>query len=198
MADDSFHQSAYGHANIAMRVMDIVDRVGVPKSSRIGTFHDKDHCDNWLQSGVIGDSLTYGDTFKILKMPNTEKYTLELTEGDSGWVKINNQADHPMRLYIGYMTTSPAPFVYPVMEARLEQTDLRVILEPSTIGYEENQKVHVPRLGDMGMVDPGEATIFFEVVEKAERPFRLVQTILTVDKPGRENLESGRWMEKTS
>jgi len=196
-ADDSFHQSAQGHADMARRVKEIVDRVGVPKNPRMGKFNDEDHCYNWLQTGVIPDKgLTYSNSFQMLQMPNTEKYTLELSDdAEQGWINVVNPVDHPMRLFVAYMTTSPAPYVYPLAEAWME-SNVRVQLEPAALNYPDKE-VHVPRLVDMGLVNPGDSRVFFRTLEKAERPFRLVQVILTIDSHAEsESLAGGNWLEE--
>jgi len=184
LGPDSYHLSKYGHADLARRVKALVDRVGVPKDeSTMGYFSSADYCLNWFQTGIIGDGLAYSDNAVVEKMPNTEKYAMSFEGEGESYIEMTNPSEHIMTFFIAFMTTGPAPCKYPKTEATRED-GTKFFLDPLATPWGANpeQKVHVSRLLKVGEVQPHKtARVTFESLEEeeTERPFRLVQVVLT-------------------
>ena len=180
LASDSFHLSPMGHENLANQVRAIVDRVGVSKNSRVNKFSHSDQCYNWFQTGEIGPGLTFGSNGKVSTMPNTQKYVLSFEGGNDeneSWFEIDNQSDGEMDLFVGYMTTGPAPSKYPFVEATREDGE-RYRLDPNARGWDK--PVHVSALVNLGRVAPHfRARVSFKSLEVTEWPFRLIQLMVT-------------------
>ena len=182
LAQDSFHLGPMGHEDIANQVQAIVDRVGVPKNMRVNKFSHIDQCYNWFQTGEIGPGLTFGSNGKVATMPNTQKYVLSFDGGNGNdekesWFEIDNQNDGEMELFVGYMTTGPAPSKYPMVEAIRENGE-RYLLDPNARGW--NKPVHVSALVNLGRVAPHfRARVSFKSLELTEWPFRMIQLMVT-------------------
>lgn len=184
LGPDSFHPSKEGHALIAKQVKALVDRIGVPKQPRINKFAAKDNCQSWFLNGRIGEGLTYSENTKLETMPNTKKYVLTFEKAAaadppaSGWIEMVNTSTKVMYFFIGYMVTGPPPSKYPVTEARREDTDHMVKIDP--VSDIEDMESHVVRLINLGEVQPGtNARVLFTPLEETEWPFRVVQAVLT-------------------
>lgn len=189
LSPDSFHPSAAGHEDIANRVKEIVDRVGVPKTKHVNSFSSVDQCNNWLQSGIIGEGVSYGPNGSIVQMPNTEKFALEFDfdkSNDGNWITVENQSNQEMDLAIGYMTTGPPPSKYPKVTATLDSSDEEIILDPETSASYGDKEVHITRLENLGVLEPlvHKKIHFKPPLEKTEWPFRLVQIMITPHEKG--------------
>jgi len=180
LASDSFHLSSMGHEDLANQVRAIVDRVGVSKNSRVQKFSHGDQCYNWFQTGEISPGLTFGSNGKLAAMPNTQKYVLSFEGGNNeneSWIEIDNQSDGEMDIFVGYMTTGPAPSRYPFVEATRENGE-RYRLDPNARGWDK--PVHVSALVNLGRVAPHfRARVSFKSLEVTEWPFRLIQLMVT-------------------
>lgn len=185
-ADDSFHLSEGGHAMLADQIKEIVDKVGIPKERTVGNFRGKDSCNNWFETGEIGDDIKYSPNGVVAPMPNTKKYVLSFepdaaTGDDSGWIEISNPSDEVMDLFVSYMTTGPPPSKYPAVEVtRGNFLKSKFTLDPDSTGWGEKE-VHVTRLTQIGHMNPGALNerIYFKPLEKIEYPFRLISVALT-------------------
>lgn len=186
LSTDSFHPSPNAHAFIANQVREIVERVGVPKHPRVNPFNQKDQCYSWLMDGKLDPSLTYGDSFKLTKMPNTEKYSLEFQndvplDGENGannYITVENHADEIMDLFIGYLTTSPEQ-KYPTVEA-YRTNGKKFQLQPHSVDKFGGKSVHVPEMVHLGfMKHKSSVRIYFKPLEESEWPFRITSIMIT-------------------
>ena len=132
-------------------------------------------------------------------MPNTNKYTLSFDgvgwdgERGDGWICVVNPTAGPLALYLGYMTTSPRPSLYPMTKVYIESVDDdgnvvnvsdTLVLDPNAVSDYENAKVHISRIANVGVVNPGYSFVRFQQVEQTERPFRLVSVMITTESVG--------------
>ena len=120
-------------------------------------------------------------------MPNTAKYTLWFTDGE-GWIKVTNRVNVPQSLYLGYMTTGPAPSLYPRTEVTLQTlitsevssgSEQPVVLDMNSADEFGGRAVHISRLQRVGVIQPGDTVVRFRELEEAARPFRLVSIMIT-------------------
>jgi len=182
LANDSYHLSAAGHHDIYESVKNIVDRVGVPKKSDTGKFSATDHCYNWMDSGEIGEGLSYAPNVKLDMMPNTEKYVLEFEsdfDGDDGnWIDVYNSNDEEMELSISYMAFGPPPSNYPEVEAIRENGE-RFLVSTETPPELAKKDLHVSRLKNLGTIGPNsKARVTFKPLETTKWNFRIVQLLI--------------------
>lgn len=181
LGNDSFHMSDKGHFWIYTQVKAIVDRVGVPKNPRVGEFSMIDQCYNWLLTGTLDESVEYSSSGSIVKMPRTEKYSLEFKdEGrDKNWILLENKSNEVMNIALGYMTTGPPPSKYPAVEAKRSDGE-RFVLDPNSSDAYGDKEVHISKSVDLGTIAPlSTLRIFFNPEEESEWPFRLVQIMVT-------------------
>jgi hypothetical protein len=182
LADDSFHLSAGGHEDIAKKVKAIVDRVGVPKQRTVNKFADDDRCSNWFLSGEIGEGITYAPNVSFGKMPNTEKYALNFEMGnekDGNWMEFENTSDKEMELSITYMTTGPAPSMYPEVEATSE-SGAKYLLDSKCMLDVGGKPIHISKLQNLGTVGAHSTVrITFKPLNSSEWPFRVAAAMLT-------------------
>jgi len=181
LADDSYHLSAAGHDEIYKFVKDIVDRVGVPKERTLGDFSFEDNCFSWMESGEIGEGISYAPNVKLDKMPNTQKYVLEfppeVTEEDQNWIEVENKSNKTMELSITYMVQSPDSN-YPEVEAITSNGDLYT-LSTDTPQHYEGKRVHISKLARLGYIQPNDkAHIQFKPKEKTAWNFRIIQVLV--------------------
>ena len=182
LGNDSFHMSAKGHFWIYTQVKAIVDRVGVPKSPRIGEFSVIDQCYNWLMTGTLDEAVEYSSNGSIVQMPNTQKFSLEFKDQgkDKNWILLENKSATVVDLSLGYMTTGPPPSKYPAVEAkRSDGGSIILSPDPSDTSYGD-KPVHITRSVGLGTIAPRtKLRIFFNPEEESEWPFRLVQIMVT-------------------
>jgi len=181
LAKDSFHLSAAGHHDIYESVKNIVDRVGVPKRSDTGKFSATDHCYNWIDSGKIGEGMSYAPNIKLHMMPNTQKYVLEFEsdfDGDGNWIDVYNSNDEEMELSISYMCKGPPPSVYPEVEAIRENGE-KFLISKETPRELANKDIHVSRVKNLGTIGPNSrARMTFKPLETTEWNFRIIQILI--------------------
>lgn len=181
LSTDSFHPSPKAHAFIANQVRDIVDRVGVPKNPRVEPFAQKDQCYNWLMDGNIDPSISYGSGFKLKKMPNTQKYSLEFQndvplEGNN-YITVNNGSDDTMDMFVGYLTTSPEQ-KYPMVEAS-RSNGQKFELKPKPENTYGGKSIHVPEMVHLGFMKPKTTlNVYFTPLEESEWPFRITSIMI--------------------
>lgn len=179
LSTDSFHPSVKAHTFIANQVRDIVDRVGVPQNPRVEPFTQKDQCYNWLIDGKIDPSISYGSSFKLTNMPNTQKYSLEFQndvplEGNND-ITVSNDADDTMDIFVGYLTTSPEQR-YPMVEA--SRTNGQKFQKPAN-SY-GGKSIHVPETVHLGFMKPKTSlNDYFTPLEESEWPFRITSIMIT-------------------
>lgn len=188
LSDDSFHLSEKGHEVLASEIKELVQRIGVPKNTELGSFRGMDYCNSWFETGKMDyGNIEHSPNFEMKKMENTEKYVLSLdTENESqdedfGWIRIGNPTDTVMDVFITYMTTGPPPSKYPQIEvSRTNRDTQKYNLDPNSIGFDDKE-VHVARLAYIGKMYAGakEEQINFRPLETTEYPFRLVSVALT-------------------
>lgn len=185
---DGHHLSRAGHLNVAHRVRQIVDRVGVPSHSRIGNLSYTDSCVNWFETAVT-TGVTFSENMKLEKMPNTLKFALSIQDDRDGYVSVHNPSNQSQALYLTYMTTGPSPSKYPKTEvvivdkegSSLDQKFLSepIILDPNPNNNFGEKSVHVIRMEPVADIKPGESMVRIRPLEKTEWPFRLVSVIVT-------------------
>jgi CheY-like chemotaxis protein len=183
--DDSFHPSVEGHTFIANQVKEIVERVGVTRNPRVEPFAQLDQCYNWLMDGILDTpNVKYSDNFQMIKMPHTQKYTLELTDSSQeSWIDITNPSEDNMDVYIGTMTTSPER-KYPMVEASLSNGN-KYQIDPMPDNTWGGKHVHVTKMTQIGIMQPNESIkISIKVLEESEWPFRFTSIMIT---PRNEN-----------
>ncbi|GFH56241.1 hypothetical protein CTEN210_12717 [Chaetoceros tenuissimus] len=183
LSTDSFHPSPQGHIFIANQIRDIVERVGIPKNPRVQPFAQKDQCYNWRMDGILDSpNVSFGDSFKMVNMPNTEKYALELQNNDengNNWINLFNEGDDFMDVYIGHMTTSPEQ-KYPMVEAFHEQSDNEKFeLSPTPTDLFGGKDIHVERMTYLGIITPKSSLkIYFKPMGESEWPFRIMSIMI--------------------
>ncbi|GFH56240.1 predicted protein [Chaetoceros tenuissimus] len=183
LSTDSFHPSVQGHAFIANQIRDIIHRVGIPKNPRVNPFTQKDQCYNWLMDGILDSpNVSFGDSFKMVNMPNTQKYALELQTNDengNNWINLFNEGDDFMDVYIGHMTTSPEQ-KYPMVEAFHEHSnDEKYELNPTPTDLFGGREIHVERMTHVGVIEPNSPLkIYFKPMGESEWPFRIMSIMI--------------------
>lgn len=210
---DMHHFSPDGHREIHDRVQSIVDWHGVPLHPRIQPYQDFDHCMNWFESGDT-TGISYSSNGVVEKMPHTSKYTLSFNgtvdgvgldgekkdpwiqkKGD-GWIRVENPTDRVLALSLGYMTTGPKPSLYPATKVVIESiesdgnvhssgydSENPMVLDPNT-SINWPGPVHISRIENVGVVQPGYSFVKFSQLEETERPFRLVSLMITTEEAG--------------
>ncbi len=194
---DSFHLSASGHKEAAMRIKEIVDSLGgVVANPRVNDFDVQDDCQNWFLSGDTGDTMKIShngavhplslvptnNNKKIVTNNKNTKFVLTF-DGDKGFITLNNSSNQTQALFISYMTTGPPPTPYPLTSVQVADTNIEILLDPNAPGDWQGRYVHLPREQYIGEIGPGEVTLFFQSLEREKKyPFSLVSYMLTPQK----------------
>jgi len=135
-----------------------------------------DSCVSWFESGSTS-GLEYSGNGLVNNMPRTDKYVLSFV-ANYGWIKIQNPAKIPQALYVSYMTTGPDSR-YPKTKVRIIETGRVKVLNTGVSGSFGEEHVHVQKVQFVGMVNPGESKVTFEVMERSVWPFRLTSVMVT-------------------
>jgi len=188
-AEDGHHLSKKGHKEAAERVREIVEWHGVPRNPRLENFMYSDHCINWFETGNT-DGIEYSKNGVVEAMPGTGKFTLSFVD-DDGWIRVRNPDDKPQALHLGYMTSGPAPSLYPKTEVIIEdiidnissrgQGTEPIVLDMNSEDRFAGRDVHISQIAKVGMINPGDSIVYFRAIEKTERPFRLVSVLVMSD-----------------
>lgn len=185
-APDYLHHSVVGHKDIANRIRELVEKIGVPEHSRTGVWTDNDDCESWFESGKLekGGIIAPGNSFEMVPFPGSlGKYSLQLIDGEKGSVAkviVRNKSEKKMKLYLAYMITSPGQSKYPRMKVNIvgsSQPD--VILDqvvPSSYG---SAAVHILVIKQVGIANQGANRLKFTQLEDSEWPFRFGAIALT-------------------
>jgi len=205
-AADGHHLSKKGHKEAAERVREIVEWHGVPRNPRLEKFMYSDHCINWFETGNT-DGIEYSNNGVVERMPGTGKFTLSFDDDgvSDNWIKVRNPDDKPLALHLGYMTSGPAPSLYPKTEVIIEnvvddigsigqRTD-PIVLDMNSEDRFAGRDVHISQIAKVGMINPGDSIVYFRAIEETERPFRLVSVLVMSDGGGGSLLAIGGNLE---
>lgn len=179
-ADDSFHLSKEGHTIIAKRIMDIVEREGVPAQPRLNNFDGEDHCQNWYLSGYFDESLSHSPSGFLHQLTtNANKFALSFKDG-FGTITVYNPADRAQDLYISSMTMGPDKSPYPITAIKMDDTDHKAItVDPQGSLRFMQEAYHIPKQVYVGKIKPGPTTVYFTELERTDYRFSLVAYAIT-------------------
>merc|ERR1712151_236000 len=146
----------------------------------------KDNCLNWIESGEIGEELSYAPNVKLHRMPRTDKYVLEfdseVTGYDENWIEVENKFNETMELSITYMVNGPPPSKYPEVEAIRPGID-SYTLSTEAPTHSAGQTIHISTLAHLGEIPPlTRAHVQFKPQSKTEWNFRITQALVTPPK----------------
>jgi len=187
-ASDCHHKSIKGHAEVANRIGQFVDEVGIVQNPRLGEWSYQDQCITWFESGNTR-GIEYSSDVKLEKFANRNgpKYALSFG-GKTGEVKVRNPSDIPMDLYLAYMSTGPGRSKYPSTKVRIleasnppteNEPEKEIILDVQTSPDWNNAEVHVQKMQGVGTIPPGDVILLFESIDDSIWPFRLVSIVIT-------------------
>lgn len=187
-APDCHHKSIMGHAEVANRISQFIDKIGIVQNPRLGEWSYLDQCTTWFESGNTA-GIEYSEDIRLEEFANRNgpKYALSFRE-KTGTIKVRNHSDAPMDLYLTYMSTGPGPSKYPptnvhIMKYPYSETERKeatqILLDVQASPDWNNAEVHVQKMQEVGSIQPGETTLSFNSVGDSEWPFRLVSTIIT-------------------
>jgi len=115
------------------------------------------------------------------------KYALEFPS-TGGSLKVFNQFQEPKSLVLFYMTTGPAPSIYPKTVVKINDSQEKsVIIEPLSYGFDF--PVHVSDSTIIGTADLGENVVSIMPLETTQQLFRVVAVAL-VDEAQHEQIST--------
>lgn len=191
-SEDYHHKSIEGHAEVAERIHTLArDFMGAfTPSKRLGQWSFKDNCVSWFQSGDTTGVQFSSDSIELEEFSNKggPKYALSFTQG-TGTVTVTNPSNHPMDLYLTYMSMGPGSSNYPNTEVEIiprdtsneqdQQSPTKILLDSKAPRDWNHINVHVQKMIEIGTIAPGETTLRFNALDKTMWPFRLVAAIIT-------------------
>lgn len=173
-SDDWFHLSEEGHRVVAQAVKDFLQTIPVKRSDEVGTWGKGDLCHKWYESGKVDIPFSDGVTMNQYK---PGKYALQFPS-TGGTLKISNPFEEPRALTACYLTTGPAPSIYPKTEMKINNSQSQsVTIDPVCNDFDF--PVHVLSCKKIGMVDPGESILSIAPLETTQQPFRALGVALT-------------------
>eukprot|EP00549_Striatella_unipunctata_P008920 CAMPEP_0118686544 /NCGR_PEP_ID=MMETSP0800-20121206/7871_1 /TAXON_ID=210618 ORGANISM="Striatella unipunctata, Strain CCMP2910" /NCGR_SAMPLE_ID=MMETSP0800 /ASSEMBLY_ACC=CAM_ASM_000638 /LENGTH=240 /DNA_ID=CAMNT_0006583599 /DNA_START=51 /DNA_END=774 /DNA_ORIENTATION=- len=180
--DDWHHLSAKGHAAVAHAIVKTLEGLHLDADEKIrratlGNWGDGDSCISWYQNGNCPLSRSEGVEVKSIDAGKT-KFALEFSSPAT--IIVTNTFDGVRALQLTYMTTGPAPTIYPVTRVIFPQSENIQPIEIDPTCYEDYGKpVHVTRTTRVAEIPPGETVLHFQPLETKERPFRLTGVSIT-------------------
>jgi len=173
--EDFVHWSKTGHRYAAIAIEKIVKAEKTKVSNRVGPWGEGDKCVSWFGTGTItNDTSTNGE---MVQFDNRfgGKYALEFPFG-RGYIDIENPFSGPRELTLSYMTTGPAPSIYPKTKIKIGGQKSMVV-DPTDTYYSYPVHVQCPLV--IGTVNPGMNKVFIIPLEKKLKLFRLIGYSIT-------------------
>jgi len=210
--EDFVHWSAKGHVHAAKIIKRILYMEKTTRSDRLGTFGEGDVCSKWLSSGKIKDTnellSTNGEMIQFddrwggkfsLEFPykgNSNVKEVDFDWSNEGYITINNPFDGRRELSITYMTTGPAPSIYPKTILWIENPEKSkehsfnemIEVDPTDKFYE--YPVHVQFSKVIGVIPQGISKIYIHPLEAKDKPFRVVGFSITNESKKISNMYS--------
>jgi len=186
-SSDWHHLSEKGHAAVYHLILGALEIMGIDAEEKrnqgiLGNWGDGDSCISWYESGKCPLEISEGLEVKSFDSYNT-KFAIEFFYGHGGSVVVNNQFDHDRDLHLTYMTTGPAPTIYPLTKLNfptLEPERIHLTELDPTYDGRFNKPVHVAKTTKVATIPPGETVLSFDVVEEGKSaPFRLTGISIT-------------------
>lgn len=174
---DFVHWSPTGHRFAAFYIMKMIKEEKTIGSDRVGSWGEGDVCRKWLSSGKIDESVNTNGVMEQFDDRYGGKFGLNFPMKD-GEITINNPFDSPRELALSYMTTGPAPSIYPKTKLSIEMSNQEpIVVDPTDTFYD--YPVHVQFTVVIGEINPGLNKILIEPLEVKQKPFRLVGYSIT-------------------
>merc|ERR1712157_499229 len=128
-AEDYVHLSPAGHKYVKHGIQRIVSQTQTKRSDEVGSWGEGDICSTWIESGKI-PSQGFQTDGEMEKFDDRGKYALEYYK--DGHILIDNPFDGPRELALTFMTTGPAPSIYPMTEISfVSSRQVSIILDPT-------------------------------------------------------------------
>jgi len=173
-SDDWFHLSEEGHWEVARSIQALLQTLRAQRSDELGTWGKGDLCHKWYETGTV--QIPFSQQVSLAQF-KPSKHALQFPP-EGGTITISNPFGEPRLLTACYMTTGPAPTIYPRTEI-LINGDLSRSLTVDPVCNDFDFPVHVSTCTRIGAVDPGLNVVSISPLETTQQPFRVVGVALT-------------------